>query len=90
MVSQKVDLSRSGQDCEPFMAGAGGRSPDMASDRTSLQTRPSFNCPFTRSPKSQAAFAFEIMGNYIEPGNNFQLQLLPLMPQRETPPDDFF
>ena len=29
------------------------------------------------------------MRNYIEPADIFQLQLF-LMPQRETPPDDFF
>jgi hypothetical protein len=30
------------------------------------------------------------MRNYIDPANNFQLQLLSLMPQWETPPDGFF
>jgi hypothetical protein len=90
MLSQKVDLSRSERDCAPFMVGASGRSPDMGVRQDVPTTPASFYRPFTRSPKSQAALAFAIMRNYIEPANNFQLQLLSLTPQRETPPDDFF
>jgi hypothetical protein len=58
MVSQKVDLSRSGRECALFTAGASGSSPDMGV-RQDVSTNPAIVLPaFYEITKISGSFCF--------------------------------